>query len=186
MGQDKAAILLGGRSLLQWVADAASEVAGELIVAAAAGQALPAIEVPVPVSIRRDTQAYPGPLSALVAALDDVSAPVALVLACDQPFVRPALLRLVAAHAAGHPSVVPVFEERPQPLCAAVRREAASSLRAFIATGARDARALTRLPGSLLLPPETWRSADPDARSFIGVNTPEQLAAAEALLARGG
>jgi len=183
MGADKAALLFGGRALVQHAVDAAAAVAGELVVAAAPGQSLPWIEASPPVRVLRDTDAYGGPLAALVTALGVVRAPVVLVLGCDQPLVRPALLRLVAERAAaGHAAVTPVSNGRPQPLCSAVRREALPLLRAMFEAGDRDARALTRLPGSIALPPAAWRDADPDGRSFLGVNTPEQLAAVALLL----
>jgi molybdopterin-guanine dinucleotide biosynthesis protein A len=76
---------------------------------------------------------------------------------------------------------MPVVDGLPQPMCSAVRTEALHHLRALIADGSRAAGALAELPGALLLQPHEWSVVDPDGRSFLGVNTPEEFARAIAL-----
>jgi molybdopterin-guanine dinucleotide biosynthesis protein A len=187
MGRDKAAIEVGGRSLLQWVADAAVEAADSLVVVQAPGADAPPLSARVPLHFVADAVLGAGPLAGLLAGLEAVAAAeteVALVLACDQPFVRPALLRLLASTAAEAGAVVAVVDGRTQPLCAAVRIEAAATLHGRYAAGARAMSTLLDIPGARLLAESEWRSVDPDGISFIGANTPTDLARCEQV-ARG-
>ena len=63
----------------------------------------------------------------LAAGLEAATAPVALVVGCDLPFLRPLLLRLLAERAlAGARLVVPVHEGERQLLCAAWSRGGAA------------------------------------------------------------
>jgi molybdopterin-guanine dinucleotide biosynthesis protein A len=182
MGRDKAAVVLGGRALLQRAVDAVSEVADQVILVGAPRRALPAVTSAKPLVTVRDRTEGEGPLAGIVAGLEAAEAPAVLVVGCDQPFTQPPLLALLAERARSHAAVLPLLDGRPQPLCSAVRLEALPSLRAMFEAGERAARVLAELPGALLLPEDEWRGVDPEGRSFIGVNTPEQLAHAEALL----
>jgi molybdopterin-guanine dinucleotide biosynthesis protein A len=182
MGRDKAALVLGGRTLLQRAIDAAGAAAGAVVVVGAPGRALPPVTSPVPITLLTDPEEGAGPLAGIVAGMAAVRTPVAVVLACDMPFVEPALLRLlVAAVRERAPSALPVVEGQAQPLCSAVRTDALTSLRAVLASGTRAAAALADLPGARLLAPAEWGVADSQGISFVGVNTPEEWARAEAL-----
>jgi molybdopterin-guanine dinucleotide biosynthesis protein A len=204
MGQDKASLVLGDRTLLHRAVDAVGAVADDVVVVLRPGAPVPVLDMraftatarPEPVEGRDrrasarpaltfvdDEAADEGPLVGITSGLAHVRAPVALVVACDQPFVRPELLRLLAEYAREHTAVVPVVDGLPQPMCSAVRTEVLPQLRALIADGSRAASELADLPGALLLSRDAWAQVDPDGRSFIGVNTPEELAQARALLA---
>jgi molybdopterin-guanine dinucleotide biosynthesis protein A len=190
MGREKATIRVRGRSLLQWVADAAAEVAETTVVVLAPGGERPALEVRGRLIWATDAVSGQGPLAGIlagVACAEEAGATVALVLACDQPFVRPALLRrLLAALEEGVPAVTPIVEGRPQPLCAAVRIETAKALRAAFAAGGRAASAIVDLAEAVTLDPVAWHDADPEGLSFLGANTPEELARCEQAAARLG
>ncbi|MEX2446647.1 MAG: molybdenum cofactor guanylyltransferase [Dehalococcoidia bacterium] len=185
MGRDKATVPLAGRSLLQWTIEAVADVRGlvEVVLVLAPRQETPRVTCAVPLRIVRDTTGAEGPLVALIAGVEAASAPVALVLGCDTPFVRPALLHLLVEEARSHSAVIPIVEGRVQPLCSAVRRDALPALAAAVTSGARAASAVADIPGTRLLDEEAWRATDPRGLSFIGVNTPEELAEASAVAA---
>ena len=179
MGSDKASLVLGGRTLLQRIVDVAELVAGEIVVVRAPAQQLPQLVSRRPLTITADPVEGEGPLAGIAAGLRATAAPVALVLACDMPFVRASLLRLLAERAeAGRRFVVPVHDGRPQPLCSALRREALAVVEAHIDAGDREVMAIARDLDAERLPPEQWLAADPESRSFENVNTPEQFEAA--------
>ncbi len=186
MGREKATIVLAGRTLLQRVIDAAAEVADETVVVCAPGRPFPDIEVRGPLRLTTDEVGGQGPLAGILAGLAVASSEVALLLACDQPFVRPLLLRLLIAQAAEAPVVIPLRDGQTQPLCAAIRVDAAPLLREAYERGSRAAAAVSDLPGTRLLDAATWRVVDPDGVSFAGANTPEELARLEELAARLG
>lgn len=182
MGRDKAALVLGGRTLLQRVVDAVGVVADEVVVVGAPGRGLPVVVSPRVLRLVADPIEGQGPLAGIIAGLEVTERAVAVVVGCDQPFVQPALLAHLAELAISHAAAVPVVDGRPQPLCSAVRREALPALRRAFEGGQRAARVIGDLDGAVLVPPDAWRAFDPDGRSSAGVNTPEELAAASSHL----
>lgn len=187
MGRDKASVMLHGRRLLDRTLEAAVAVPGvvEVVIVLAPAQVIQPVRCAAPVTLVRDTTAYQGPMAGIAAGLGGTSgAEVALVLGCDTPFVQPGLLALLAARATAGAIVVPVHEGRPQPLCSAIHFEAFEAIRALAAGGTRAASAIADDPRALLVQPDEWTAADPEGLSFLGVNTPEELARAEALAAR--
>lgn len=182
MGSDKAAARLDGRTMLNWVIEACRELRARVVVVAAPGQELE--DLPRNAEVVRDEVAGRGPLAGILTGMAAVEAEggATLLLACDHPLVRAPLLRLLLASLDEHSAVVPVADGRTQPLCAAVSLRALPLLRAAFEDGTRAASVLVDLPGARLLPITEWRGADPDELSFFGVNTPDQLARAEAIV----
>ncbi len=179
MGSDKASLVLRGRTLLQRTVDVAALAADEIVVVRAPGQELPQLASRLPLSIVEDPVEGEGPLIGIAAGLRASVAPVALVVACDMPFLRASLLRLLAERAAtGRRFVVPMHDGRPQPLCSAFRREALAVLQAHIDAGDRKIMAVASDLDAERLPPEQWLAADPEGRSFENVNTPPEFEAA--------
>ncbi|MSQ42050.1 MAG: molybdenum cofactor guanylyltransferase [Dehalococcoidia bacterium] len=187
MGRDKASLALDGRTLLQRTVDALAQVAQEIVVVRAPVRALPSLQCALPLHEVEDAVEGEGPLLGIAAGLRAASAPVALIVGCDMPFLRPALLRLLAARAAaGARFVLPSYDGRPQPLCSALRRDALAVVDAHIAAGDRAILAIAQDIDAALVLPEQWAVADPDGRSFQNVNTPEEFEAARARLAGSG
>jgi len=186
MGREKASVPLAGRTLLQRTIDAVEQIVGlsEIVLVLAPEQGAPDVECHVPLVIVRDEAEGEGPLAGMARGIAVAASPRCLVLGCDTPFVRPALLHLLIERTTECNVVMPVHEARPQPLCSALRREVLPTIEALLATGTRAPSALADLPEALLVAEPEWRRADPEALSFVGVNTPEELAEAERLLAR--
>lgn len=185
MGRDKAAIVLAGRTLLQRAVDAVEDLVDEIVLVGAPGRALPPVASDRPLRAVSDPVEGEGPLAGLLAGLAATEVERCLVVGCDQPALAPALLRVLLERLDGARSASPLVDGRPQPLVSAVRREVRGDLEARFARGERALRALTEVEGADLVPEAAWRAADPDGRSFLGVNTPEDLARVEALLAGG-
>jgi len=66
---------------------------------------------------------------------------VVVVLACDQPNINEALVRLLVSSIADHDAAVPVVDGVPQPLAAAYARRSLSPLRRAFGRGERSPRA---------------------------------------------
>ena len=183
MGADKCAIELGGRTLVQRAVDALDAVADEVVTVTAPGRPPPLVHSSRSLYHAVDSIADGGPLVAILAGLDATSAPVAVAVACDLPFVRPELLQLLVDRVrAGSRFVVPVHEGRPQLLCSAWRGDTATVLRARIEAGDRAVHAMLEALDAELVPPDVWREADPDGQSFVNLNTPGELERARATL----
>lgn len=174
IGGDKATVSLGGRPLLLHTLAAVTRVARPVTVIARAESALP----PLPQGVTRadEPDGPRHPLAGVVHALERAGGPV-LVCAADLPLLDPATLRVILVAAAltpDAPAVVPRTGKQLQVLCALYRPAALDGLRAR----AEDARAQDVVAGlgAAVVP------FDDDA-PFFNVNTPEDVARAEALLA---
>lgn len=190
MGVDKAFLALAGRPLLAWVLEALAAVTTYRVVVAHDDDArFLAFGVPVVV----DRLPARGPLTGLHAGLTAAPTDLCLVVACDLPLVQSALLALLAdaigpALAAvpdAGPQALPAAGPSPdpgagglQPLLAAYRRGCVPAIERLLAGGPAPAQLLASAVPSVVVPPERWRPADPDGRSFLNVNTLSDLAAA--------
>jgi molybdopterin-guanine dinucleotide biosynthesis protein A len=172
MGAPKPLAPLGGRPLIAWPVEAAARAGLRAVVVAKPDTPLP----PLPVEVWLEPAEPQHPLLGLVTALARADGPVVAV-ACDQPWVPPELLALLAE---GDGAAALRVAGRLEPFPA---RYPASALPALHAALAEQAPLRATL--AALAP----RVVDPGgdlARFVASVNTPEALAAAEAELAAGG
>jgi molybdopterin-guanine dinucleotide biosynthesis protein A len=171
LGGAKPTRTLAGRPLAAYPAAALAELCSRVAMVAKPGDELPELE-----RVERwDEPAEPRhPLTGIVYALEHAGEPV-LVCAADMPFVTPEALRTLVAAGGSAPAVVAVAGGMLQPVLAMYAPAALPSLRA-----AEPDAPLTRTvealdPMRVALPPPLVRSVD----------TPEELAAAEAELSAG-
>ena len=171
MGSDKANLPLAGRPLALWVADALRTAGADPVVAQGG-------HPPVPLVAEPDSTPSAGPLAALLDALErhgDV-----LVCPTDVPTVPSELLAALVerARCTGAP-VVLARSDRPEPLIGHYARTALPMLRAGLRAGARGPAQVLDLPS---VPTVSVAAAE-----VLNVNTPEDLAAADKVVAtRGG
>ena len=165
MGSPKAVVPLGGRPLVLWALAAAAEAGLDAVVVAKPGVALPPLEVPV----WSEPEEPAHPACGLVAALERAAPRAVVALACDMPFVPPALLAELAAldAVAAHPPGE-AFPARYAPAALPV-------LRAGLAREAPLRELLDELHPATV-------AVDEPARSLLGINDPAALARAEAAL----
>jgi molybdopterin-guanine dinucleotide biosynthesis protein A len=171
--------------LLAHVVAAVRPLVGELVVVAAAGQVVPPeIDLGPAARVVHDRVAGAGPLPAVARGLDAVTADAAFALACDAPFVRADVLRyLMGRLGPDDAGVVPEWDGRLQPLVAVYRPSLAAALAALSARGEARLQAVADLDGVVVVSERELRGLDPAGDSFRALNTPADLAAAEALLA---
>lgn len=188
-----AAILAGGRGKrLGGVAKGLVPVGGEPIVARQLRALAPYVAAPLVVvagdagpyaalGARLVTDLHPGagPLAGLEAALQASDADALLVFACDLPFLDSALIEALRDARADAAAVVARLDGRAQPLAA---RYARAILPRVTRRLSRDKLRLLDLvaeldPCSIDFPAGT--------RALFNVNTPANLARAEALAAAG-
>jgi len=172
-GRDKAALRVGGVALLDRVLAAARPVCERLVVV---GPTRPT-EVPGVEFVTEDPPGA-GPVPAILAGLNaSPGCDTVLVLATDLPLLLPDHLRLLLAELDRRPDLEAVAALDPQganPLLAAYRSAALASRAARLGLGPRAA-------ASRLLPHAVW-TVDL-GRATLNVNRPEDLAAAELLVA---
>lgn len=184
MGRDKADILLGGTPLIERVFDRVREVA-EAVVVIGGPPRMDHRGVPTLPDRYPGANAIGGIATALVQALQ-LGGPGTWVLcvACDTPFLEPALLRLLAARRENADIVVPRTSQGWEPLCALYRATCLPGFEQAIAQGnLRVLDAYSQVRCETVLEAEL-RRVDPDLRSFFNVNRPADLALAEQLAVR--
>lgn len=176
-GSDKAAAVLAGRPLLEWVTLSLERAPCRLVL----GRAAPPGWTPLP-----DARPGEGPLPALLGALHASPRPWLAYAGVDAPGLNAAHWELLAA--ARRPGALAVCirsEGGRQPLGALYHRGLIPALSEAVAEGERRLRAALVLaaPAVVELSPAEWGAVAPLAAH--NVNTPADLAALERLWAGG-
>lgn len=123
-----------------------------------------------------DHQADIGPLMGLQSGLSAMSATHALVTAVDMPFVQPALLKFLLAQPFDESIHVPLVDGVPQVLLALYPRAILPALQERLRAGRRDPRSLLDVVPVHYIEEAQLRQIDPRLRSFVNINTPQELA----------
>ena len=171
MGQDKAALLLHGRSFVAHAAQTLRSIASRISIVGARPPHDASNLTFVP-----DFYANWGALGGLHAALAACRSEWAAVVACDLPLVSTALWERLTALRTGFDAVAPVQENGyPQPLCALYHvptcRVCAQQL---IASGERRPRVLLRAVHTRWVTPDEIADLPHARRLLLNVNTPSE------------
>ncbi len=175
-GSDKTRADLNGRTVLARTVTQVAEVVERVVVIGPwAPDAVEQLDDPPP---------HRGPSSALAFGLRATEASWVLLVGGDHPLVRPALVELLVARAVrgDADAVVPVRAGRDEPLLACYRATVGPVAGGLVDRGELSMRAVLAAVVVDRVPEEVWRSVDPDGRSFLDVDTPEDLVAARRLL----
>lgn len=173
MGQDKAALVLDGATLLERVTDTMRGLFPGVLVSVRQ----PRAEVALPQVC--DAEADGGPLAGLVAGLAEVDTPWMFVLACDMPFIQPAIVARMAELRGEHQAVVPRVGGHPQPLAAFYAVRALETMRARLAGDDRSLRGVLRELDVRYVEEAELREWDPQLRGFFDLDTPQDYQAAQ-------
>jgi molybdopterin-guanine dinucleotide biosynthesis protein A len=177
MGQDKAFLELGGRTLLDRAMELASAVASSVRIVAPQEKFL---------TIARTIEdVFPdcGPLGGIHAALSCTTSELNLMLAVDSPFVEAGFLKYMITQASQVSALVtvPEAEKGFQPLCAVYRRDFREVAEQALRKNKNKITALfSNVETRVIAEPEITRMGFP-ARMFQNLNTPEDFAKAEQL-----
>jgi molybdopterin-guanine dinucleotide biosynthesis protein A len=178
MGRDKANLLLGEQTLLQRVIATMQKIFPYVIVSVR--QPRPEIDLPQ-VCDEQPNDGMPGagPLAGVAAGLGHISTPWAFAVACDMPFVAPALVEQLGRFRSNHQAVVPVVQGHPQTLAAFYAAGCLAAMRAQLAGGGKRSlrAALEQLQVRYVDETELLK-ADPALRSFFDLDTPQDVATA--------
>jgi molybdopterin-guanine dinucleotide biosynthesis protein A len=183
MGQDKALLPFLGQPLIQRVITRVSTVAGEIIVTTNRPEAYAFLHLP----LFSDLRPGRGALGGLYTALASTKGTLLATLACDMPFANPDLLAFQARLLESEEVdvVIPLLADGYEPLHAVYRRETClpavewaldNDQWKLISWFSRvRVRAITA---------EECQIYDPHGLAFANVNTPQEVAEAEALAQR--
>lgn len=184
MGKDKALLSLPGDEQITFVDHVVTLLASVgrevLLVARDATSArdyVSLINVHTNVRIVTDQVPDQGPLMGLYSGLSAMhpTATHALVVAVDMPFVQIALLTYLLTHLQPDAILMPVVQSAPQVLLAVYPRSILPIVEECLRQGRHDLRGLLKAAPVSYVEEAQLRQIDPQLRSFVNVNTPEEL-----------
>src|SRR5258708_25914894 len=181
MGTEKALLPLPGNKQLTFVEHLAALLAGQcregLLVARDEAQATRYARA-TGVRMLIDKVPDRGPLMGLYSGLSAMDAAIsshALVMAVDMPLVQPALVAFLLAQPRTDALLVPIVNGVPQVLCAIYPHSVLPLVEQRLQSGRRDPRSLLEVAPVSYMEEEQLREGGPKLRSFVNVNTPEEL-----------
>lgn len=184
MGSDKATMELAGQSLLQRAVSRLAPQVGPLAVNRGVDDGVPALPDGLPV-LRDTVPGRQGPLAGLLAGLlwaRDLGAPLLVTVAVDTPFFPADLAGRLAAAADGRIAVA-ASGGRPHPVFAATPTSLADDLAGWLA--GQDDRSVARWQARHAAIPVSFVAPAGDIDPFFNLNTPDDLATAEAAVRAG-
>jgi len=178
MGKNKALLPLPGNQAVTFVEHLASllvECCVETLIVARDLDHAPGYTFP-DVRVTFDKTPDIGPLMGLYSGLSAINTARALVIAVDLPFVQPALLSfLLSEPLTADTLLVPLVYDVPQVMLALYPRSLVPLVKEQLERGRRDLRCLLEVAPVQFVEEARLREVDPQLRSFVNINTPEEL-----------
>ena len=115
-----------------------------------------------------------GPLMGLYTGLSAIRNTHALVSAVDMPLVQPELVAFLLSLPHDEMIHITLIRDVPQVLLALYPRAVLPLIEERLHTGRKDPRSLLDVALVRYIQEEQLRTVDPDLRSFVNVNTPEE------------
>ena len=177
-GRPKALIELGGRRIIDRVADVLRAVTDDVLIVTNTPEPYASLDLPMVPDVFPDHGSLGGIYSGLRAASGDA----AFTVACDMPFLMAEVARLVVERADRADVVVPVAGGRPEPLHACYAKACLGPMESRLRqgrlkiTGFFDEVRVLEIDEA-----EVSRFRAPDV-IFMNVNTPDELERARDLL----
>ena len=164
MGADKGALPFGCETMLARITRLVREIAVEVIVVGRRDQGGVTVH---------DAVEDQGPLSGIAAGLAASVTDLNVVVACDMPLIKPAVLRRLVEAIDDHDACVAMIDAHASALGGVNRSRVASDAQALLDSGERrvlrllDGIKTKRVDAALL------RDIDPELDTFVSCNTPE-------------
>ncbi len=144
----------------------------------------------LPARLVRDSLPDAGVLGGLYSGLMAAQHAYCLVVGADMPFLNANLLRAMLAYPTPYEVLVPRHTEAQttrnhsalEPLHAIYRRDCYKLLGEMLASGERRITAFIERLNAVFIAPAVLAEHDPHGHAFLNLNTPEDVAQAQALL----
>jgi len=175
MGRDKALIDFQGQPIIVHVIAALRALTNDIVVVSNLSDVYGPLGGPFGARVVADYNPPCGPLGGIAAGLQAMECELAIVVACDMPFLNVDLLRWLIDQAAGYDVVVPQTGAEYEPLHAIYRRTCTNPIVQRLERG--DRRVISFFADVRLRTIEeaAWRVIDPAGRSLVNLNTPGDL-----------
>ncbi|NOU01217.1 MAG: molybdenum cofactor guanylyltransferase [Gallionella sp.] len=175
MGRDKAMLPFANQTLIQSVIETVQPLFSATMLSVRETRS----EINLPQVC--DTQDNGGPLVGLITALEKITTSWAFVVACDMPFVSPALVKQLAKIRAQQHAIVPVVHGQFQPLAAFYSTSGIPFMRASLSLGNKSLLGAIRNMQVSYIDEMEMLQADPQLLSFFDLDTPQDLLVAQGM-----
>jgi molybdopterin-guanine dinucleotide biosynthesis protein A len=165
-----------GRPILAHVIETLRQLSDDVIVVSNRSDVYGPLAASFGVRIVPDYDPPSGPLGGLAVGLDAMKHDVAIVVACDMPFLNLDLFRYLIERAADFDAVVPQTGDQYEPLHAVYRRSCLAAIQRRLANNERRVISFFQDVRLAVVPEAEWRVIDPTGRSLSNLNTPDDLA----------
>jgi len=118
---------------------------------------------------------FRGPLTGIFSVLVSTGAPEVFVAACDMPFIADDMINLIRDSYKGQDAVIPFFGGFPQPLPGIYSGRVKALMEERISLNRRGMSDLLCDIDVYYIPEKEVLMVDPEGRSFVNINTREDL-----------
>src|SRR5579859_7207160 len=174
MGTDKSFVLLQGKPVFEHVLERVKTLGLPLVVIANDHDKY----VRYNLSVVKDLLPGQGSLGGLYTAISASTSGYTLCVACDMPSLNPALLRHLIDLRNGYDAVVPLVGDGFEAMHAVYSKTCLLSIRAQLAAGELKASGFYTNLRIRSVSEAEMKVFDPDLRSFVNLNTPDDVAQA--------
>ena len=180
LGTDKSLLQIDGEWLLESILRQLATLSQDVLIVAADGEKLPRLGVRVVPDV------FPGrgPLGGIHAGLQAMLHPRGLVVACDMPLLNLALLRYMILVSDGYDVVIPRIGQYIEPLHAIYHKACVPHIVDALDHGQHRPAGFLDQVRVRYVDREEIETFDPQHLSFLNINGPDDLEAAERLLRR--
>ena len=175
MGTDKSFVLFQGRPLIEVVREAVEGLGDELIIVTNKPDDYAHLGLPMVGDLYPET----GPLGGIYTALHHATHPHLLTVACDMPWLNRPLLEYMAGLRSTADVIVPRWDKFPEPLHAVYSQACLEPIREKLEAQMYKITAFYGRVSLRFIDRAEIERFDPDGRSFINVNTAQDLAEEE-------
>ena len=170
MGTDKAFLALAGRPMIEHVLRTLKTVVSRVIIVTNSPGLYRAYEATVITDVLDKRGPLTGIYSGIISSDDEYN----VVVACDMPFLNPGLLSYMMGLAPGYDAVIPAVGGRVEPLHAVYSKNLLPVMAARIREDARSIQGIFDSAQVRYVTEEEISRFDPERRSFINLNTPQE------------
>jgi len=175
LGQDKTSLVIDGRRLLQRVIDLVASLADEVIVVTSDQHKGLALFSDLSAKVVVDIYPGKGSLGGIYTGLRASNFSHSLVVACDMPFLNPALLRYLVSLAPEFDVVIPRVRDLLEPLHAVYSKNCLAPAEELLQRGQLKVLDIFDQVKVRYVEEEEINRFDPEHLSFFNINTQKDL-----------
>ena len=175
LGRDKAQEVIAGERMIDRIVRMLRSCADEIVVVVSDKQRERDLRLPCNVSIATDIYPNTGSLGGIYSGLNAATNVWCFVAACDMPFLNHALINYLISFAKGFDAVIPILDDRPEPLHALYNKSCVPAIEKQILANDLKIAKFFPMKKVCFVEEEKIRMKDPELTSFLNINTQEDL-----------